>query len=231
MATVKNLKIERKFGKKNTQLVSLLMVGLISIALVSAAWLRVSGRILTQRLSQDGPVLLSVPPLAQSQGTSCGEAVIAMAYNHAYPAAPISETDVIQFARANGYFTEDEPPYTSPANMVKITRNYTSDYDSGNVRSADEGLGLLISKLKEGDPVIIDVLTYLDDPSSDAHFILVTGVSPDPNEPGLITIYYNNPLTGRGESAPWDGENGIWHAWQNNPDPGGYGWWLVIPKQ
>jgi hypothetical protein len=216
-----------KIKKKKTGVLLLLLVGLASVALVSAVWVRTNERHLAQSL-QDQPIILQVPPLAQSQGTSCGEAVIVMAYNYAHPQSPLAEAQVIAFATENGYFTEDTEPFTSPANMVNITRHYTSDYSSGTVLTADQGLALLIRKLQIGEPVIIDVLTYLDDPASDAHFVLVTGVSVDPNDASAVTIYYNNPLTGKNESAPWNGEAGIWHAWQNNPDPGGSGWWLVL---
>ncbi len=36
-------------------------------------------------------------------------------------------------------------------------------------------------------------------------------------------------LPAHNESAPWSGHAGVWNAWQNNGDPGGAGWWLVIP--
>jgi hypothetical protein len=87
----------------------------------------------------------------------------------------------------------------------------------------------LIDKLSQGDPVIIDVLTIFSDPESDAHFIVVTGVSVDPNRNNTVVIHYNDPLTGTKESADWEGDQGVWHAWQTNDDPGGAGWWLVIP--
>jgi len=216
-----------KIKKKKSGVLLLLLVGMISIALLSGVWVRTNVRYLSQSM-QDAPVMLQVPPLAQLQGTSCGEAVIVMAYNYAHPQSPLNEAEVIAYATENGYFTEDTEPFTSPANMVKITQHYTNDYSTGTVFSADQGLALLIRKLKMGEPIIIDVLTYLNDPTSDAHFVLVTGVSVDPNDASAVTIYYNNPLNGKSESAPWNGETGIWHAWQNNPDPGGAGWWLAI---
>lgn len=172
-----------------------------------------------------------VPTLTQLQGTSCGEAVIVMAYNYAYPEDILDEADVIAYAADAGYYTEGTAPFASPANMVKITRHYITDYSSGTVYNADQGLALLIRKLKNGEPVIIDVLTHLDDPTSNAHFVLVTGIEVDPNDASNITIYFNNPLTGLSEYAAWGGETGIWHAWDNNPDPGGSGWWLVIPPE
>ncbi len=219
MTTVKIVK------KRKPNLLLLLVLGLVSVALLSAAWFR---RGYSSVRLQEQPILLDVPALAQSQGTSCGEAVIVMAHNYAYPEAPISEAEVIAYATENGYFTEETEPFTSPANMIKIARNYAVEYDSGRVFSSYDGLALLIRHLRAGQPVIIDVITYLDDPASDAHFVLVTGVSADPADPNVITIHYNNPLNGQKESAPWNGETGIWHAWQNNPDPGGPGWWLVI---
>lgn len=208
----------------------LLVIGLISIALMSAVWVRTGGRYLAESM-QGESVMLQIPPLTQMQVTSCGEAVIVMTYNFAHPESPLNEADVIAYAAENGYFTEASEPFTSPANMVKIARNYTNAYSNGRVFSSDQGLALLIRKLKNGEPVIIDVQTNLNDPTSGAHFVVVTGVSVDANDPDLVTIYYNNPQTGVNESALWSGETGIWRSWQNNPDPGGSGWWMVISPQ
>jgi hypothetical protein len=220
-----------KIKKKTPRIFLLLLVGLTSLSLVSVAWARTNQYYQAGSLKQDTPIILPVPPIAQSQATSCGEAVIVMAYNYAHPETPLSEAEVIAYATANGYFTEELEPFTSPANMIKITKNYTGDYSSGHVTNASQGLALLIRELRSGDPVIIDILTRLDDPTSGAHFVVVTGIARDLNDPTIITVYYNNPLTGLNEAAPWDGETGIWHAWQNNPDPGGEGWWLVLSTQ
>lgn len=206
---------------------SILILVLLGGGMLTTGWIKSSTQNLVSAI-QENPILLEVPPLTQTQSTSCGEAVIVMAYNYAYPQSPLNETDVIAFAKERGYFTEAKEPFTSPANMVKITRHYTLDYSNGNVLDADRALALLIRNLKNGNPVIIDVLTHLDDPQSSAHFVLVTGISTHPDDPTIFMIHYNNPLTGTLEVAPWDGETGIWHAWQNNPDPAGPGWWLVI---
>ena len=219
-----------KTGKKKTRVLLLLFVSLMSVALVSAVLVRASTRNLVASI-QNEPVMLQVPPFAQMQVTSCGEAVIVMTNNYAHPESPLIEADVIAYATEMGYFTEAAEPFTSPANMVKITRHYTNNFSSGSVFSADQGLALLIRNLKNGDPVIIDVQTNLNDPTSGAHFVVVTGVAVDPTDPGVITIYYNNPQTGVNESAVWNGDTGIWRAWQNNPDPGGSGWWLVISPE
>lgn len=216
-----------KIRNKKSGVVLFLVLSLISILLVSAVWVKTSARNLVASI-QNEPVMLEVPPLAQSQVTSCGEAVIVMTNNYAHPESPLNEADVIAYAAEMGYFTEDAEPFTSPANMVRITRHYTNDFSSGTVSNADQGLALLVRNLKNGDPVIIDVQTDLNDPTSGAHFVVVTGVAVEPTNPSVITIYYNNPQTGVNESAVWDGETGIWRSWQNNPDPGGSGWWLVI---
>jgi hypothetical protein len=171
---------------------------------------------------------LQVSPLTQSRVTSCGEAALVMIYNYAFPQAPLKESDVIQFAIRNGYYTPGWSPFTSPDNMRNILTEYTSDYTGGNVANAEEALEMLVRNLYEGRPVIIDITTRLDQSGSTAHFVVVTGLSFDPNNGNAVTIYYNNPLTGKNESAPWDGNNGVWNAWQNNGDPGGAGWWLVI---
>lgn len=171
---------------------------------------------------------LDVPPIQQSRTTSCGEAAIAMAYDYAYPDAAITEEPVIEYAKAEGLYTPQFFPFTSPARMVMIAQNFAGQVETGNVKSSSEGLTLLTQELQIGQPVIIDVTTYLGDLNSGAHFVLVTGLSIDPFS-GNATISYNNPLTGELESADWAGSDGVWNAWESNGDPGGSGWWLVIP--
>ena len=175
-----------------------------------------------------GKMNLPVEALVQSKATSCGEAVIVMAYNYAYPETQASEEEIIEYAVREGYYTEGEYPYTSPENMVKIAEGYAETVSTGTVDEADEALALLTQKLTGGDPVIIDVLTRLDDPQSGAHFIVVTGLEIDPENPEAIKIKYNDPLMGRNRSGDWLGSEGLWNAWQNNGDPGGAGWWLMI---
>ena len=177
---------------------------------------------------QTEPIQLQVPVLQQSRGTSCGEAVITMTYNYAHPLTPITEEQVIEFAAANGYFTEDTPPFTSPANMVKIAKYYTEDVSSGTVVSAGQGLALLRERLQAGEPIIIDVLSDFSDPQSEAHFIVVTGISVDSARNNAVLIHYNDPLTGTQAVDDWEGSEGVWNAWQTNGDPGGPGWWMVI---
>jgi len=179
------------------------------------------------QLKQD-PLNLEVSGIQQSRGTSCGEAVIAMVYNYAYPQTSISEQEVIEYAAAHGYYTEDFPPFTSPANMVKIADYYADDISTGRVINSGQGLVLLIRKLRNNEPIIIDVFSNLKDSQSEAHFVVVTGISVDANRENAIVIHYNDPLTGTKESADWAGNEGVWNGWQNNRDPGGSGWWLVI---
>jgi hypothetical protein len=198
------------------------------VGLLYAGFLQVDGSYSISQLQQD-PVILDVPVVRQSLGTSCGEAVIAMTYNYAYPANPITEQQVIEYAAAQGYYTPNLAPFTSPANMVKIADYYADHISTGTVLSAEQGLRLLITKLRNGEPVTIDVLSNFSDPQSEAHFVVVTGVSVDANRNNAIVIHYNDPLTGTKKSDDWEGVQGVWNAWQNNGDPGGAGWWLVIP--
>jgi hypothetical protein len=193
-----------------------------------AVFTQMIGQYSMGRLQRE-PLNLQVDMVQQSRGTSCGEAVIAMVYNYAYPQTPMTEQDVIDYAAGHGYYTEDFPPFTSPANMVKIARYYADDVSTGTVFSSGQGLGLLIRKLRKGEPVIMDVLSNFNDPESEAHFVVITGMSVDQNRGNAIIIHYNDPLTGTKESADWAGGQGVWNAWQNNGDPGGSGWWLVIP--
>lgn len=173
-------------------------------------------------------VYLTVKPLQQRKITSCGEAAITMAYNYAYPETPLQELDVIAFAMQNDYYIDNLFPYTSPENMIYIARHYTENVEAGRVTSQTQGLRLLVEKLQQGQPVIIDSLKHLNNRYSGAHFVVVTGVLIDEKQNGAATIYYNDPLTARNESAHWDGRFGVWNAWQNNGDPGGDGWWMTI---
>src|SRR5215213_6089480 len=177
---------------------------------------------------QQGPLALQVPVMLQSRGTSCGEAVIAMTYNYSHPGAPISEQQVIEYAAAKRYYTEELPPFTSPASMLKIAQNYAERVSSGTVLSSRQGLSLLTQRLRKGEPVIIDVLSNFSDPQSEAHFVVVTGLSVDPSRGNAIVVHYNDPLTGLEESDDWLGPEGVWNAWRTNDDPGGSGWWMVI---
>lgn len=181
-------------------------------------------------LHSEGEVIqLSVRPLQQSKITSCGPAVLAMAYHYAYPMGNISERAILTYAEGQGWYTETKYPYTSPANMVKIIQHYTKNISSGQVISPQDGLELLFRELQRGNPVIIDALTLFDTPRSGAHFVLVTGVSVAPGNKYAVTVAYIDPLTGGAKSAPYYGESGLWNAWRRNGDPGGAGWWLVIP--
>jgi hypothetical protein len=177
---------------------------------------------------QEHPLSLQVPVFQQSRSTSCGEAVITMTYNYAHPEAPLTEQEVIEYALANGYFTEAVSPFTSPENMVKIAEYYSDDVSTGTVTSSGQGLSLLVDNLLDGAPVVIDVLSDFSDPQSEAHFVVVTGLSVDASRDNAVIIHYNDPLTGTKETADWLGDEGVWNAWITNQDPGGPGWWLVI---
>jgi hypothetical protein len=204
------------------------LIGLIGIAaLALAAFSQMLQQSSIARLQQE-PLDIQIDAIQQSKSTSCGEAVIVMAYNYTHPQSPIYEQEVIEYATTQGYFTEQIPPFTSPTNMVKIAWHYAKKISTGTVLSSNQGLLLLIQRLRAGKPVIIDVLSNFSDPDSEAHFILVTGVSMDPNRNNEIVIHYNDPLTGTKESDNWSGGEGVWKAWQNNGDPGGPGWWMVI---
>jgi len=176
----------------------------------------------------DDAVVLPVAPIQQGRVTSCGEAAIVMAHNYAHPDSPLDEASVIEYAISQGYYTPELKPFTSPANMVRIVQGYGDNYSTGEVINADQGLVLLLLNLESGNPVIIDVRTRFNDPAAAAHFVVVVGISVGPGN--SITVLYNDPFTGRGEASPWEGEDGLWNAWQHNDDPGGAGWWLVIPR-
>ena len=205
-----------------------IFLGVFIGGLAFAGFTQILGQYSASQLQQ-APLSLQVAPMLQSRGTSCGEAVITMAYNYAYPQTPINEQAVIDYATAQGYFTETVSPYTSPADMVKVAQYYAADISAGAVINSGQGLSLLTQRLRNGEPVIIDVLSNFTDPQSEAHFVVVTGMSVDPNRGNAIVVQYNDPFTGIIEFADWQGDEGVWNAWRNNGDPGGSGWWLVIP--
>lgn len=210
---------------------SLKLIGLIGIsALALAAFSQRLQQSSIARLQKE-PLDLQVDVIQQSRSTSCGEAVIVMAYNYAHPQTPIYESEVIEYAAAQGYFTEDITPFTSPNNMVKIAQHYSKKISTGRVLDSIQGLSLLIQRLRAGEPVVIDVLSDFSDPGSEAHFILVTGISTDPSRENALVIHYNDPLTGTKESDDWSGSEGVWNVWQHNKDPGGSGWWMVMSLQ
>jgi hypothetical protein len=213
-----------KLSPASLSIFSLICIGGL---FVYAIFTQMTGQNSISRLQQD-PVSLQVDVTQQSRGTSSGEAVIAMVYNNAYPQTPIGEQEVIEYTAAHGYYTEDFPPFTGPANMVKLADYYADDVSTGTVKTSGQGVALLMRKLRNGEPVIIDVLSNFKDPESEAHSVVVTGMSVDQNRDNAIIIHYNDPLTGTRESADWVGNTGVWNAWQNNRDLGGSGWWLVI---
>jgi hypothetical protein len=176
-----------------------------------------------------GKMNLPVAVILQSKYTSCGPAVIAMAYKYAYPETRVTEARLIGYAARQEYYTESKPPFTSPQNMVHIAEHYASanTVSSGNVKTAEDGLALLTKNLTSGEPVIIDVTSRLYDLDSGAHFVLVTGITLDDN-PNKTRLYFNDPLTGTNRWGYWLGGEGVWNAWKNNDDPGGSGWWMVI---
>ena len=203
---------------------SLLCIG----AFLSTGFTSITEGYWGRQLLRYGKMNLPVSVVRQSLITSCGEAAIVMAYNYAYPETRITEAEVIEYAVQQGYFTERKPPFTSPENMVKIAEYYGDKVATGSLDDADEALDFLIETLTGGDPVIIDIRTRLDDPWSGAHFVVVTGLELNPDNPNATKIYYNDPLLNKNRSSYWTGREGIWNAWQNNRDPGGSGWWMII---
>ena len=181
-----------------------------------------------RQLRLKGKINLPVKPIRQARFTSCGETVITMAYNYAYPEERVKELDVIDYALRQGYFTENRSPFTSPQDMLKVAEHFANTISSGSVYDSDEGWELLTKNLTSGDPVIIDIVSRLDDLDSGAHFVLVTGLVIDAKNPNKNKILFNDPLTGSNRWGYWFGVEGVWNAWQNNGDPDGAGWWMVI---
>jgi hypothetical protein len=208
---------------KRLVIINLLCIG----ALLSSGFVPIrEGGYWERKLLKEGKMNLPVEAILQLKYTSCGEAAIVMAYNYAYPESKLTEQEVIDYAEEQGYYTPRKYPFTSPENMVKIAEHYADMVSTGAVDNADEALDFLTETLTGGDPVIIDILVDLERPDSGAHFVVVTGI--DITNPKAVKIYYNDPLMGGNRWSYWHGSEGIWNAWQNNGDPGGKGWWMVI---
>lgn len=211
------------FHSKRRLIVQLLCIG----AFVGSAFAPVrEGGYWERKLQQEGKINLPVAALLQLKYTSCGESAITMAYNYAYPETRLSEQEVIEYAEEQGYYTERKYPFTSPESMVRIGEHYADTVTTGAVDDADAALDFLIETLTGGDPVIIDTLVSLDDPDSGAHFVVVTGI--DISNPKAVKLFYNDSLMGGNRWSYWHGSEGLWNGWQNNGDPGGAGWWMVI---
>src|SRR5688572_1626882 len=120
-------KLRKSMNMKIVSQTRLRIFSLISIGglFLYAGITRMSGQFSISSLQQN-PLNLQVDVIRQSRGTSCGEAVITMIFNYAHPQTPISEQEVIDYAAAHGYYIE-VPPFTSPANMVKIAQYYAND--------------------------------------------------------------------------------------------------------
>ena len=70
---------------KTKKLFHIKIASLIALgALALVGFTQAIGKNSISRL-QSHPLILDVPIVKQSSGTSCGEAVVAMAYNYAYP--------------------------------------------------------------------------------------------------------------------------------------------------
>src|SRR5512141_2265287 len=96
------------------RLMHVMIINLLAIsALVSSAFVPLADSYWKRKLQQDGKMNLPLHAILQSKFTSCGEAVITMAYNYAYPESQISEQEVIDYATKQGLFTERKWPFTS----------------------------------------------------------------------------------------------------------------------
>src|SRR5918996_5476894 len=122
------MKTNKPSFSKSRRILILLCIGGLAIV----GFTQVYGQYSISQLQQE-PFNLQVPIWRQFNSSSCGEAVIAMTYNYAYPDTPITEGEVIDFAAANGYYTPGVAPYTSPENMVKIADYYADNISTGTV--------------------------------------------------------------------------------------------------
>ena len=110
---------------------------------------------------------------------------------------------------------------------------------SGQIHSPEEGMALLRTYIAQGVPVIVDVTTALRAGGSNgAHFVVVTGMTPDGRWVYVHDPFSRGDLNGNGHIDIAEQQGGIrvvswddlYWAWMHNSDErvGGTGWWMVI---
>lgn len=181
--------------------------------------------------------LTGVPLYPQPTGETCGETAFVMAWNYTHPNKALDIREVISLATNKGWYVPSDPTgvYTSPGHMKDMANYYAEQNgipgpEVGQMAASQPALIFLLSEMMLGHPVIVDVTTIITDVNSDAHFVVVTGVSLTDG-----TIDYNDPFgyitpdkhQANQEHVQWAT---FWNSWSNNGDNNGEGngWYMVV---
>ncbi len=129
--------------------------------------------------------------------TSCGPTSLAMGIAYAY-GQTLDPEDIANYAIQQGWYTPNQEPYISPADLLKLMQYLATKYGfplpvSGSVSSGTVS-AVLKSLLEDYGVVIVDVTTRFStlnegketDPV--AHFVLVTALNVN------NTVIFNDPL-------------------------------------
>lgn len=181
--------------------------------------------------------LTGVPLYPQPTAETCGETAFLMAWNYVHSNKALDVRDVILLATQKGWYLPLDPTgvYTSPAHMRDMANYYASQngaqsVDTGQMTNSQQALMFLFSQIVLGHPVIVDVTTVIGDTDSQAHFVVVTGVSLIDAE-----IFYNDPFgyiapdkhQAHQARADW---TSFWTSWSTNGDDNnnGNGWYMIV---
>lgn len=164
--------------------------------------------------------------LTNNQNHACGPTALYMVLNY-LNGENYSEDSFNAFVKESideGYYLpedEENKEYTSPGDLDSLAGFMNNgNYRSQNIQDMLHGINTLRCQLIEGHPVIVDVTQPIGQSgeNSKAHFVLVTGIKSDGIQ---ITIYYNNPFTGKNEDTDYDT---FYISWYGNIDTGGSGY-------
>jgi len=144
------------------------------------------------------------------QYNACGEASATMALQ--YAGKDVNLNSLTDQAIEKGYYTPNDQPFTSPANLANILRENGATVFEGNAPNSDIGRAILFSHLDSGAPVIVDVTiqTKIVQNKKDAlaHFVVVTELTVD------NTVKFNDPYSNgagaSGRDADWKNFSSAW---------------------
>ena len=156
---------------------------------------------------------------------ACGEASATMALQ--YVGKDVNLNSLTDQAIEKGYYTPNDQPFTSPANLANILRENGATVIEGNAPNGDMGRAILFAHLELDAPVIVDVTVQTTKEGKDtAHFVVVTELTVD------NTVKFNDPYSnGAGAKARSSDWQNFSSAWEENSDAdiwGGKYWYAAV---
>ncbi len=189
--------------------------------------------------------------VVQIAGSACGPTAEAMVMDYwrsqySIPLKGVQATTREAEALKLYYPTDSKLIFTSPAHMVALAQHHLGEMEgtglqvhSGQIHSPEEGMALLQRYIARGLPVIVDATTWLHaNGSNAAHFVVVTGMTPNGQELYVHDPFSRGDLNGNGHIDRAEQQGGIravswsdfYWAWTHNSDAGvgGAGWWMAV---